>query len=91
MFSAFPIYCQQDSMDCGPTGLRMIAKYYGRSYIARKRSTTYLTGEYILHWASQYIFVDKVSSTVFFYGYPFVRFVNGDRPIFCLLYLLLLS
>lgn len=28
---AFPIYLQPDSMDCGPTCLRMIAKYYGRS------------------------------------------------------------
>ena len=28
----FPHYPQLDSMDCGPTCLRMIAKYYGRSY-----------------------------------------------------------
>ena len=28
----FPIYKQLDSMDCGPTCLRMIAKYYGKSY-----------------------------------------------------------
>lgn len=27
-----PIYHQHDSMDCGPTCLRMIAKFYGRSY-----------------------------------------------------------
>jgi ATP-binding cassette, subfamily B, bacterial len=27
----FPTYLQPDSMDCGPTCLRMIAKYYGRS------------------------------------------------------------
>lgn len=27
----FPAYIQPDSMDCGPTCLRMIAKYYGRS------------------------------------------------------------
>lgn len=26
------IYLQHDSMDCGPTCLRMIAKFYGRSY-----------------------------------------------------------
>ncbi len=30
--STFPHYFQLDSMDCGPTCLRMIAKYYGRSY-----------------------------------------------------------
>ena len=28
----FPFYKQLDSMDCGPTCLRMIAKYYGRSF-----------------------------------------------------------
>ncbi len=28
----FPHYMQYDSMDCGPTCLRMIAKYYGKHY-----------------------------------------------------------
>lgn len=28
---AFPFYHQPDAMDCGPTCLRIIAKYYGRS------------------------------------------------------------
>lgn len=28
----FPHYHQLDSVDCGPTCLRMIAKYYGRTY-----------------------------------------------------------
>lgn len=28
----FPHYSQLDAMDCGPTCLRMIAKYYGRSF-----------------------------------------------------------
>lgn len=28
----FPFYQQLDSMDCGPTCLRMIAKYFGKSY-----------------------------------------------------------
>ena len=32
MLNQFPHYIQLDSMDCGPTCLRMIAKYYGRSY-----------------------------------------------------------
>lgn len=26
----FPLYKQLDAMDCGPTCLRMVAKYYGR-------------------------------------------------------------
>lgn len=31
----FPIIKQLDSMDCGPACLRMIAKYYGKSYSAK--------------------------------------------------------
>ncbi|MBL7112748.1 MAG: peptidase domain-containing ABC transporter [Bacteroidales bacterium] len=30
--ASFPFFKQLDSMDCGPTCLRMIAKYYGRSF-----------------------------------------------------------
>ncbi|WP_373549891.1 peptidase domain-containing ABC transporter [Haliscomenobacter sp.] len=30
----FPLYRQHDTMDCGPTCLRMIAQYYGRNYSA---------------------------------------------------------
>lgn len=32
MFKKFPFYQQLDQMDCGPTCLRMIAEYYGKSY-----------------------------------------------------------
>ena len=32
MKKSFPLYTQLDLMDCGPTCLQMIAKYYGRSY-----------------------------------------------------------
>lgn len=32
MIKSFPHYQQLDSMDCGPSCLRMIAKYYGRTY-----------------------------------------------------------
>lgn len=28
----FPFYKQLDAMDCGPTCLRMIAKYYGKTF-----------------------------------------------------------
>lgn len=31
MVKSFPIYKQLDAMDCGPTCLRMVSKYYGRS------------------------------------------------------------
>ena len=28
----FPYYQQLDLMDCGPTGLKMIAEFYGKNY-----------------------------------------------------------
>lgn len=28
----FPFYRQLDAMDCGPSCLRMIAKFYGKSF-----------------------------------------------------------
>lgn len=31
---SFPVFRQLDAMDCGPTCLRMIAQYYGRSFSA---------------------------------------------------------
>lgn len=43
-FQNFPHYTQLDSMDCGPSCLRMIAKYYGRSYsIQYLREQCYIT------------------------------------------------
>ncbi|TAE39295.1 MAG: peptidase domain-containing ABC transporter [Runella slithyformis] len=36
MPKSFPHYRQMDAMDCGPTCLRMVAKYYGRSYGAQE-------------------------------------------------------
>lgn len=46
MFSMFPIYRQPDSMDCGPTCLRMIAKYYGRVYSLQSlREKAFITRE----------------------------------------------
>lgn len=32
MLKKFPTYIQLDTMDCGPTCLRIIAKYYGKNY-----------------------------------------------------------
>ncbi len=32
MLRQFPFFQQADSMDCGPTCLRMVAKYHGRAY-----------------------------------------------------------
>ena len=42
----FPFFKQLDAMDCGPSCLRMIAGYYGRSYTLQQvRSLTYPTRE----------------------------------------------
>lgn len=44
MSKKFPIYKQLDSMDCGPTCLKMIAKFYGKSFSTSEiRSACYLT------------------------------------------------
>ena len=43
---SFPFYEQFDSMDCGSVCLRMIAKYYGKSYnIQTLREKSYITRE----------------------------------------------
>ena len=42
----FPNYRQLDAMDCGPTCLRMIAKYYGRSFsVQYLREKSFITRE----------------------------------------------
>ena len=42
----FPHYHQHDAMDCGPTCLRMIAKYYGKHYsLETLRDRCYLSRE----------------------------------------------
>lgn len=41
---AFPIYRQLDTMDCGPTCLRMVARYYGKIYsLQTLRERSFLT------------------------------------------------
>lgn len=47
MFAAFPHYPQYDEMDCGPTCLRIISKYYGKLFSLdyfRKLSNTTRVG-----------------------------------------------
>lgn len=40
----FCYYPQLDSLDCGPSSLRMVAKYYGKSYtIQYLRSKSFIT------------------------------------------------
>ena len=46
MLSKFPHYLQHDTMDCGPACVRMIAKYYGKSYsLQYLREHCFLTRE----------------------------------------------
>ncbi len=41
---AFPAYKQLDTMDCGPTCLRMIARYYGQTYFLQTlRERSFIT------------------------------------------------
>lgn len=43
---SFPHYTQLDAMDCGPSCLRMIAKYYGKTYTLQTlRERSFLTRE----------------------------------------------
>jgi len=37
--NSFPHYLQLDAMDCGPSCLRMVAKYYGKTYTSDKDKT----------------------------------------------------
>ncbi len=42
----FPHYTQLDAMDCGPTCLRMVAKYYGKNYsLQTLRERSFITRE----------------------------------------------
>lgn len=44
--NSFPHYLQHDAMDCGPTCLRMIAKYYGKTYsVQTLREHSFITRE----------------------------------------------
>lgn len=46
MKKSFPHYTQLDAMDCGPTCLRMIARFYGKSYSLQiLRSRSFITRE----------------------------------------------
>lgn len=43
---SFPYYTQYDAMDCGPTCLRMVAKYYGKHYkLDTLRERSFITRE----------------------------------------------
>ncbi len=46
MFSSFPLYRQLDQMDCGPSCLRMIARFYGKEFsLQRMRQLCHIDRE----------------------------------------------
>lgn len=46
LLKGFPFYKQLDAMDCGPSCLRMVAKYHGKSYgLNELRNKAFLTRE----------------------------------------------
>ncbi|MBY0432846.1 MAG: C39 family peptidase, partial [Cyclobacteriaceae bacterium] len=46
MLKNFPFYKQLDQMDCGPTCLKMVAKYYGRNFpLSELRTKSFITRE----------------------------------------------
>ncbi|NQU87217.1 MAG: peptidase domain-containing ABC transporter, partial [Mariniphaga sp.] len=46
MMPGFPIFRQHDAMDCGPTCLRMIARFYGKNFtIDDLREKSYISRE----------------------------------------------
>jgi ATP-binding cassette, subfamily B, bacterial len=46
VFNKFPLFRQRDAMDCGPTCLMMVAKYYGKDYsLPYLREFCYLSRE----------------------------------------------
>ena len=46
MINKFPLYTQNEAMDCGPACLRMVAKYYGHYYsLQTLRKKCFITRE----------------------------------------------
>lgn len=46
MINRFPLYTQNEAMDCGPVCLRMVAKYYGHHYsLQTLRKKCFITRE----------------------------------------------
>jgi ATP-binding cassette subfamily B protein len=45
----FPHYIQHDTMDCGPTCLRMVAAFYGKCYsLEGLREKSFITRENVM-------------------------------------------
>lgn len=81
----FPLLQQLDQMDCGPTCLRMVAKYYGRSYSSEEiRKKSHITREGVslfgISEAAEYLGFRTVGIKV-----PFEKFIS-DAPLPCIVH-----
>jgi ATP-binding cassette subfamily B protein len=82
---SFPLLQQLDQMDCGPTCLRMITKYYGRNYSLEEiRRKSYITREGVsllgISEAAEYLGFRTVGIKV-----PFEKFIS-EAPLPCIIH-----
>lgn len=79
----FPFYKQLDQMDCGPTCLRMIAKYYGKSFslqALREKSHVGREGISLLGISDA---AEKIGFRTMTVGVPFDKLVQ-EQPFPCI-------
>lgn len=85
MKKSFPYYHQVDAMDCGPTCLRMIAKFYGKTYsLQTLRSRSFISREGV-----SLLGISDAAETIGFHTsgvcLSFQRFLT-DIPLPCILH-----
>jgi ATP-binding cassette subfamily B protein len=92
---SFPFYKQLDAMDCGPTCLRIIAKYYGRHYsLQRLREKCQINKQGVsllgVSYAAEQIGFRtvgvKISTDVFFKEFAFPCIVHWKQNHFIVVY-----
>lgn len=79
----FPFYKQLDQMDCGPTCLRMIAKYYGKSFslqALREKSHVGREGISLLGISDA---AEKIGFRTMTVGVPYEKLVQ-EQPFPCI-------
>lgn len=80
---SFPFYKQHDEMDCGPTCLRMISKFYGRSYPVqelRQLSFTTRQGSSMLGLSAA---AEKIGFRTLGVKVPFDK-ISSEAPLPCI-------
>jgi ABC-type bacteriocin/lantibiotic exporter with double-glycine peptidase domain len=74
----FPFFKQLDSMDCGPSCLRMVAKFFGKNYTLQAlRSKAFISKSGVLSTGEQVKINKKDKSTLF--DYPILHFIYPDQ------------